>query len=165
MKTVGTHLVSLMTAESQLRHQMRPFIWYILVLTGFVLLYGFLFHVIMAWEGQDHSWFTGVYWALTVMSTLGFGDITFETDLGRMFSTVVLVTGIVLLLVILPFLFIRLVYGPWLEQRARARARAPRNGRFPGRAGYQWSARRSTWTACRARPGGTVSPRARPGQA
>ncbi len=127
MKTVGTHLVSLMTAESKLRHQMRPFIWYVLVLAGFVLLYGFLFHVIMAWEGQDHSWFTGIYWALTVMSTLGFGDITFESDLGRMFSTVVLVTGIVLLLVILPFLFIRLVYGPWLEQRARARARELRS--------------------------------------
>jgi Trk K+ transport system NAD-binding subunit len=123
MKTVGSHLVSLMAVESKLRHQMRPFIWYVLVLAGFVLLYGFLFHVIMAWEGQDHSWFTGVYWALTVMSTLGFGDITFETDVGRMFSTVVLVTGIVLLLVILPFLFIRLVYGPWLEQRARARTR------------------------------------------
>ena len=127
MKTVGTHLVSLMTAESKLRHQMRPFIWYVLVLAGFVLLYGFLFHVIMAWEGQDHSWFTGIYWALTVMSTLGFGDITFESDLGRVFSTVVLVTGIVLLLVILPFLFIRLVYGPWLEQRARARTRELRS--------------------------------------
>jgi Trk K+ transport system NAD-binding subunit len=127
MKTVGSHLVSLMAAESKLRHQMRPFIWYVLVLVGFVLLYGFLFHVIMAWEGQDHSWFTGVYWALTVMSTLGFGDITFASDVGRMFSTVVLVTGIVLLLVILPFLFIRLVYGPWLEQRARVRVRELRS--------------------------------------
>ena len=127
MKTVGSHLASLMTAESKLRHQIWPFIWYVAVLAGFVLLYGFLFHVIMAWEGQDHSWFTGVYWALTVMSTLGFGDITFASDVGRMFSTVVLVTGIVLLLVILPFLFIRLVYGPWLEQRVRVRVRELRS--------------------------------------
>jgi transaldolase / glucose-6-phosphate isomerase len=36
-------------------------------------------------EGREHSWITGVYWTLTVMSTLGFGDITFETDLGRLF--------------------------------------------------------------------------------
>lgn len=97
-----------------------PFVRYVLVLVGVVLLYGWLFHVIMAAEGQDHTWFTGVYWALTVMSTLGFGDITFHTDLGRAFSTVVLLTGIVLLLIILPFLFIRLVYAPWLEQRRRA---------------------------------------------
>lgn len=104
-----------------------PFVRYVLVLTGVVLLYGWLFHVIMAWEGQDHSWFTGIYWALTVMSTLGFGDITFESDLGRAFSTVVLLTGIVLLLVILPFLFIRLVYAPWLEQRSRAQLKALRS--------------------------------------
>jgi Trk K+ transport system NAD-binding subunit len=92
-----------------------------MVLVGVVLLYGWLFHVIMAWEGQDHSWFTGIYWALTVMSTLGFGDITFHTDLGRAFSTIVLLSGLVLLLIILPFLFIRHVYAPWLEQRTQAR--------------------------------------------
>ncbi len=39
----------------------------------------------MAAEGQDHSWITGVYWTLTVMSTLGFGDITFATDLAAAF--------------------------------------------------------------------------------
>jgi Trk K+ transport system NAD-binding subunit len=96
------------------------------MLVSVVLLYGWLFHVIMAREGQEHSWFTGVYWALTVMSTLGFGDITFTSDLGRAFSTFVLVTGVVLLLIILPFLFIRLVYAPWLEQRNRGRWKALR---------------------------------------
>jgi len=57
---------------------------------------------------------------------LGFGDITFHSDLGRAFSSLVLVTGIVLLLIILPFLFIRSVYAPWLEQRARSRVLALR---------------------------------------
>jgi len=91
------------------------------MLIAVMLLYGWLFHVIMAREGQQHSWFTGIYWALTVMTTLGFGDITFASDLGRVFSSIVLVTGVVLLLIILPFLFIRLVYAPWLEQRSRGR--------------------------------------------
>jgi voltage-gated potassium channel len=36
----------------------------------------------MRWEGQQHSWLAGVYWTLVVMSTLGFGDITFTSDLG-----------------------------------------------------------------------------------
>jgi Trk K+ transport system NAD-binding subunit len=91
------------------------------MLIAVMLLYGWLFHVIMAREGQQHSWFTGIYWALTVMTTLGFGDITFASDLGRVFSSIVLITGVVLLLIILPFLFIRLVYAPWLEQRSRGR--------------------------------------------
>jgi len=39
------------------------------------------------------------------MSTLGFGDITFSSDLGRIFSLIVLLTGIVYLLVMLPFTF------------------------------------------------------------
>jgi Trk K+ transport system NAD-binding subunit len=126
MKTVGAHLAALVAGRGKLHRQLAPFVSYVGLLVVVVLLYGWLFHVIMAWEGQDHSWFTGIYWARSVMSTLGFGDITFETDLGRVFSTVVLLTGVVLLLVILPFLFIRFIYAPWLEQQARSRIRALR---------------------------------------
>jgi Trk K+ transport system NAD-binding subunit len=117
----------LLTEGRQLRRQFAPFARFVALLVAVILIYGWLFHVIMEWEGQEHSWFTGIYWALTVMSTLGFGDITFETDLGRVFSSVVLLTGLVLILIILPFLFIRLVYAPWLEQRSRGRIRALRS--------------------------------------
>jgi Trk K+ transport system NAD-binding subunit len=67
---------------------------------------------------------TGLYWTLTVMSTLGFGDITFHSDLGKFFSLIVLLNGIVFLLVMLPFTFIQFFYAPWLE--AQNKARAPR---------------------------------------
>jgi voltage-gated potassium channel len=70
-------------------------------------------------EGRYHSWITGVYWTLTVMTTLGFGDITFASDIGRFFSIIVLLSGIVLLLILLPFMFIRLFYAPWLEAQVR----------------------------------------------
>ena len=123
MKTLGAHLAGWMTRGGKLQRQLAPFVRYLVLLVGIVLLYGWLFHVIMAWEGQSHSWFTGIYWALTVMSTLGFGDITFHTDLGRAFSTVVLLSGVVLMLIILPFLFIRFVYAPWLDERIRRRVR------------------------------------------
>jgi hypothetical protein len=56
------------------------------------------------------------------MSTLGFGDVTFQSDLGRMFSVVVLVTGIVMLPIVLPFAFIRFFYAPWLKTQIRNRA-------------------------------------------
>lgn len=78
----------------------------------------------MEMEGRDYSWISGFYWTLTVMSTLGFGDITFNSDLGRLFSIVVLMSGIVFLLVMLPFTFIQFFYAPWLE--AQNRSRAPR---------------------------------------
>lgn len=87
-----------------------------------IAIYSVIFHFLMAREGQDHSWFTGVYWTLTVMSTLGFGDITFHSDLGRMFSAVVLLTGVVFLLVLLPFTFIEFFYAPFMKAQERSKA-------------------------------------------
>ncbi len=95
---------------------------YLLLLAALVTLYSILFHVLMAYEGRQESWITGFYWTLTVMSTLGFGDITFESDLGRIFSSIVLLSGIIFLLVILPFTFIELFYAPWLKAQEAARA-------------------------------------------
>ena len=95
---------------------------YLLLLAALVTLYSILFHVLMAYEGRQESWLTGFYWTLTVMSTLGFGDITFESDLGRIFSSIVLLSGIIFLLVILPFTFIELFYAPWLKAQEAARA-------------------------------------------
>ncbi|MGE0404503.1 MAG: TrkA family potassium uptake protein [Kofleriaceae bacterium] len=96
-----------------------------LVLFVMVAVSSILFHFIMLYEGRDYSYISGVYWTLTVMSTLGFGDITFSSDLGRAFSIVVLICGIVMLLIVLPFAFIRFFYAPWVE--AHMRLRAPRS--------------------------------------
>jgi Trk K+ transport system NAD-binding subunit len=89
-----------------------------------IITYSVIFHYIKQYEGQDYSWVTGFYWTLTVMSTLGFGDITFTSDLGRVFSILVLLSGMLSLLVLLPFTFIQFFYAPWLE--AQSKARAPR---------------------------------------
>ena len=94
---------------------------YLIFLGIVVVIFSVLFHVIMAYEGQDHSWLTGLYWTLTVMSTLGFGDITFQSDLGRIFSILVLLSGIFMLLIYLPFAFIRHFYVPLLESKRKNR--------------------------------------------
>jgi voltage-gated potassium channel len=107
-----------------LRENLRRLSTQLIVLLGMIVGYTILFHILMVREGQDHSWLTGVYWTLTVMSTLGFGDITFQSDLGRAFSIIVLVSGIFMLLIVLPFAFIRFFYAPWLE--AQLNLRAPR---------------------------------------
>jgi voltage-gated potassium channel len=98
----------------------------LLVLLGvFALLvaaYSTVFHVLMEREGQSHSWPTSIYWTLVTMTTLGFGDITFQSDAGRVFSVVVLLSGTVFLLVLLPFIFIQFVFLPWMSLRDAARA-------------------------------------------
>lgn len=90
-----------------------------------ISLYSLAFHIIMVYEGRNFSWITGFYWTLTVMSTLGFGDITFSTDLGLLFTLLVLVSGVILLLIMLPFTFIQFFWAPWLE--AQQKTRIPRS--------------------------------------
>ena len=107
------------------RRNVKVLFKFILVLLLLILVYSFIFHHIMALEGREFSWATSVYWTLTVMSTLGFGDITFTSDIGRIFSVVVLLSGIIFLLVMLPFTFIQFFYAPWLE--AEDKARTPRS--------------------------------------
>jgi voltage-gated potassium channel len=109
--------------DREARSNIGGLLKYLAFLTALVTLHTILFHLIkLHVEGEDYSWVTGFYWTLVVMTTLGFGDITFTSDLGRLFSVVVLVSGVVGLLVVLPFLFIRLFYAPWLESRMRNRA-------------------------------------------
>jgi Trk K+ transport system NAD-binding subunit len=106
------------------RHNIRVLASFFFVLAVMITVYSITFHLLMLREGQEFSWITGFYWTLTVMSTLGFGDITFHTDLGRLFSIVVLLSGMIYMLVLLPFTFIEFFYEPWMK--AQAEARAPR---------------------------------------
>ncbi|HQL91535.1 MAG TPA: NAD-binding protein [Syntrophales bacterium] len=117
-------VISYFFQRESTKRNMRQLLKFLLVLALMVAVYSILFHYIMAAEGKDHTWLTGVYWTLTVMSTLGFGDITFQTDLGRAFSIVVLLSGMIFLLTLLPFMFIKFFYAPWIE--AESRKRAPR---------------------------------------
>ena len=122
MKFLTSQLLSLLIPK-HVRPNLRALASYTLLLVATVALFSVGFHWIMYHvEGQEHSWVTGVYWALTVMTTLGFGDITFHSDLGRLFSVVVLLTGVVLLLIVLPFVFIRFFYAPWMESRMQFHA-------------------------------------------
>jgi Trk K+ transport system NAD-binding subunit len=112
-----------LTTDREARANLRALSAYLAFLVVLVAIYAVIFHVIkLQVEHERHSWVTGFYWTLVVMTTLGFGDTTFSSDIGRVFSIVVLLSGVVFLLVTLPFLFIRLFYAPWLEARVRLRA-------------------------------------------
>jgi len=127
LKTLAAQFAVLFQ-ERETRKNLGPFLKFLLFL--FLVMVGFavVFHFLM-WnvEGQRHSWFSGFYWVLVTMSTLGFGDIVFTTDVGRLFSVVVIFTGVVLLLIVLPFFFLNAIALPWI--RASLRVRAPREVR------------------------------------
>ncbi len=106
------------------RTNVRALLKLVALMLVMIVGYSIAFHFLMAAEGARHSWVTGFYWTLTVMSTLGFGDITFASDAGRVFSIVVMVSGVIFLLVLLPFTFIQFFYAPWME--AQRQRRAPR---------------------------------------
>lgn len=128
MKFLGAQL-SYFFQSHETRRNFRLLARFLALLTIMVVTYSLLFHVLMEREDQHHSWLTGFYWTLTVMTTLGFGDITFTSDLGRSFSMLVLVSGVLFLLVVLPFAFIQFFLAPWLDAQSRARAprQLPRN--------------------------------------
>jgi voltage-gated potassium channel len=58
-----------------------------------VLILGTLLYVV---EGPEHGFKdipTSVYWAITTITTVGFGDITPKTDLGRFIASVIMLIG------------------------------------------------------------------------
>jgi voltage-gated potassium channel len=58
-----------------------------------VLIMGTLMYVV---EGPDNGFTsipTSVYWAITTMTTVGFGDITPKTDLGRLIASAMMLLG------------------------------------------------------------------------
>ena len=116
-----TSQLSYFIRHKHVKRNLRALVEFLAVIALAIITYSTVFHFIMEYEGRHYSWITGFYWTLTVMSTLGFGDITFFSDLGRVFSMVVLLSGIVFLLIMLPFTFIKFFYAPWLESQVQSR--------------------------------------------
>lgn len=125
MKTVGSLLG--LIGSGRRRENIRIVLWMLVALAAMIAVYSLLFHQLMAGEGRVYSWATSFYWTITTMSTLGFGDITFQSDAGRIFSVFVLVSGAIFLLILFPFSIIEFFFAPWMDRREARRApqRAP----------------------------------------
>jgi Trk K+ transport system NAD-binding subunit len=104
------------------RQNLRVLFIYIAFLIALVFTYAFLFTILMReLEGRDYSLIAGLYWTVTAMTTLGYGDITFNSDPGFLFSVIVTLSGVIFLLIVLPFGIISLFLAPWIESRMRYR--------------------------------------------
>jgi len=104
---------------------LRRLVMAVAILVVCVVVLAFGFKLLMAAEGRDFGWASSLYWTVVTMSTLGYGDIVFESELGRLYSVAVLGLGALLFLALLPFMLIQFVYVPWV--RSIRRSRTPRS--------------------------------------
>ena len=127
MKLLPAALYSLANGKSTGRRNLSQLLKLIVIVLVFVLLSSAVFHLLMEREGRggDFQWFDGIYWTMVTMTTLGYGEITFQSGWGKLFSIGVMLFGMMSMLVILPFAFIRFAYEPWME--AQNTARTPRS--------------------------------------
>ncbi len=118
MKSIASELAYFLRGRA--RQNLKVLALYCAFLVVMTLGYASVFRYLMLHlEGREFSFIAGIYWTLTVMTTLGFGDITFHTDPGYIFAAVVTISGVLFLLIILPFGMISLFLAPWIENRLR----------------------------------------------
>jgi voltage-gated potassium channel len=76
-----------------LRASRRKILVFISVVLMIVLIMGTVMYVVEGPANGFTSIPTAVYWAITTMTTVGFGDITPRTELGRLISSVMMLLG------------------------------------------------------------------------
>ncbi len=118
MKGIASQLAFFVRGRA--RQNLKVLLLYFVFLLVMMLAYATIFRYLM-WhtEEREFSFIAGLYWTITVMSTLGFGDITFHNDIGYVFAGIVTISGVVFLLIILPFGIASMFLAPWIEQRLR----------------------------------------------
>ena len=87
------YLVELQSLVSALKASRRKIFVFLSAILLIVLVMGTLMYVV---EGPANGFTnipTSVYWAITTMTTVGFGDITPKTDLGRLIASVMMLMG------------------------------------------------------------------------
>ena len=90
---MGAYLVEFQALGSALRSSRRKILIFLSFVLMVVLVMGTLMYVI---EGPEHGFDNipiGVYWAVVTMTTVGFGDITPQTDFGRFVATLQMLLG------------------------------------------------------------------------
>ena len=73
-------------------------------------------------EGSDVSTWDGVWWALTTMTTVGYGDISPTTDGGRLIAAIVMVVGIGFLTLLIGSVSEKFLTGHLEQEVAEAEA-------------------------------------------
>ena len=101
----------------------RSILLYLTVIITIVSIYSIVFLFLMFKEGQhipsqmeNVSLITAIYWVIATMTTVGYGDVYFIGDAGRIFSSIVAISGVIFLFGML----FPLVLTPWLDARVKS---------------------------------------------
>ncbi|MFZ5806667.1 MAG: potassium channel family protein [Verrucomicrobiota bacterium] len=122
MRLFSTEFVSFFL-QHQSGRNVKAILKLFFILGALVAVYASIFVFLMEREGQNHDWITGVYWTVISMSTAGYGDVVFHGAVGKLFSVIVVSSGLLFLFIFLPA-FIQFLYAPLME--AQTSARVPR---------------------------------------
>lgn len=81
-----------------------------------ISFYSVLFVILMwSFEGKDYTFIDGVYWVISTITTVGYGDIHFTSYQGKIFSIIVMLSGVLFFF----GLFVPYVVIPWAERRLK----------------------------------------------
>lgn len=87
------YVAEFQTLGHALRASSRKILVFLSVVFMVVLILGTLLYVV---EGAEHGFTsipTSIYWAISTITTVGYGDITPKTDLGRFIASVIMLMG------------------------------------------------------------------------
>ncbi len=84
---MGAYVVEFQSLGSALRSSRRKILVFLMFVLLIVLLMGTLMYVIEGPANGFTSIPVGIYWAIVTMTTVGFGDITPQTDFGRFIAS------------------------------------------------------------------------------
>ena len=87
------YLVEFQSLGRALAASRRKILVFLSAVLMIVLIMGTLMYVVEGPANGFTSIPTSVYWAITTMTTVGFGDITPKTDLGRLIASVMMLLG------------------------------------------------------------------------
>ena len=76
-----------------LRHSSRKIYIFILFITVFITIMGCLMYVIEGEQNGFHSIPQSVYWAVVTITTVGYGDISPVTPLGKFIAIIIMLSG------------------------------------------------------------------------
>jgi voltage-gated potassium channel len=81
---------ALVTAIRSSGRKIFIFLSFVVMLT---IIMGTIMYIVEGEESGFSSIPTSIYWAITTMTTVGFGDITPQTDLGKLIASIMMLMG------------------------------------------------------------------------
>ena len=81
-----------------------------------LFVYSYLFVILKYYyENEIYTLIDGIYWVITTITTVGYGDVVFHSHVGKVFTIVVMLTGVAFLFgIVFPYIVL-----PWAEMKLK----------------------------------------------